>query len=62
MSKRLDTDPIVLDDIDPTSDWLVETQEPEFDPNFDIELDAVGHVTMEAYPLLPMPSSIHADL
>ena len=40
MNKRPDTNPIVLDDIDPTSDWLVETQEPEFDPDFDIELDA----------------------
>ena len=46
MNKRPDTDPIVLDDIDPTSDWLVETQEPEFDPNFGIELDATGDVTM----------------
>ena len=61
MNKRPDTDPIVLDDIDPTSDWLVETQEPEFDPDFDIELDATGDLTMEADPLLPVPSSVHAD-
>ena len=61
MNKRPDTDPIVLDDIDPTSDWLVETQEPEFDPDFDIELDAVDDVTMEADPLLPVPSSVHVD-
>ena len=59
MNKRPDTDPIVLDDIDPTSDWLVETQEPEFDPYFDIELDAAGDLTMEADPLLPVPSSVH---
>ena len=61
MNKRPDTDPIVLDDIDPTSDWLVEIQEPEFDPYFDIELDAAGDLTMEAYPLLPVPSSVHVD-
>jgi len=61
MNKRPDTDPIVLDDIDPTSDWLVETQEPEFDPDFDIELDAAGDLTMEADPLLPVPSSVHVD-
>ena len=61
MNKRLDTNPIVLDDIDPTSDWLVEIQEPEFDPDFDIELDAAGDLTMEADPLLPVPSSVHVD-
>ena len=61
MNKRPDTDPIVLDDIDPTLYWLVETREPKFDPNYDIELDATGHVTMESYPLLPVPSSIHVD-
>ena len=61
MNKRPDTDLIVFDDIDPTSDWLVETREPEFDPDFDIELDAAGDVTMEADPQLPVPSSIHVD-
>ena len=61
MNKRHDIDPIVLDGIDPTSDWLVEAQEPEFDPDFDIELDVAGHVTMEADPLLPVPSLIHVD-
>ena len=40
----------------------METQEPEFDPDFDIELDAVGDVTMEADPLLPIPSSVHVDV
>ena len=61
MNKRPDTDPIVLDDIDPTSDWLVETQEPEFDPDFDIELDATDDFTMEANPLLLVPSLVHVD-
>ena len=61
MNKRPNTNPIVLDDIDPTSDWVVETREPKFDSNFDIELDAANHVTMEADPLLPVPSSVHVD-
>ena len=41
MSKRPDTDPIVLDDIDPNSDWVVETQPPEFGDDIDVELEDV---------------------
>jgi hypothetical protein len=44
LNKRLDSDPIVLDDVDPTSDWVVETHPPEFDVDYDLEVDGVGHV------------------
>jgi hypothetical protein len=37
LNKRPDTDPIVLDDIDPTSEWVEESQQPEFGPDFDID-------------------------
>jgi hypothetical protein len=40
LNKRLDTDPIVLDDVDPTSDWVAETHPPEFDVDHDIEIDS----------------------
>ena len=62
MNRKPDTDLIVLDDIDPTSDWVVETQELEFDPNFNIEVDATSNVSLEAYPLLPVPSLVHAGV
>ena len=52
MSKILDTDPIVLDDIDPNSEWVVETQPPEFDDDIDVELEDL----LDADPLLSMPS------
>ena len=38
MSKTLDLDPIVLDDIDPTSKWVEETKDPAFDVDFDIDM------------------------
>jgi len=41
LNKRPDTDPIVLDDVDPTSDWVVETEEPELDVDFDLEVEAL---------------------
>eukprot|EP00253_Pinus_taeda_P027215 PITA_27215 len=37
MSKTPDLDPIVLDDIDPTSEWVEETEDPVFDADFDID-------------------------
>ena len=37
LNKRPDTDPIVLEDVDPTSDWVVEAQSPEFDIDYDWE-------------------------
>ncbi|KAH9303560.1 hypothetical protein KI387_044441, partial [Taxus chinensis] len=33
LNRRPDTDPIVLDDIDPTSEWVEESQPTEFDPD-----------------------------
>eukprot|EP00253_Pinus_taeda_P016915 PITA_16915 len=33
LNKRPDSDPIVLEDIDPTSDWVVESRPTEFDPD-----------------------------
>ena len=56
MSKIPDTDPIVLDDIDPTSDWVVETQPPEFGDDIDVELEDLLDVPLDADPLLLMPS------
>jgi len=45
MNKRPDSDPIVLEDIDPTSDWVVESCPPEFDPDEDLdELEHVGQL------------------
>ena len=57
LNKRLDTDPIVLEDVDPTSDWVVEAQSPEFDIDYDLEVemeladDAVAH-QLDADPLV----------
>eukprot|EP00253_Pinus_taeda_P027423 PITA_27423 len=42
MSKTLDLDPIVLDDIDPTSEWVEETEDPVFDTDFDIDMALAG--------------------
>eukprot|EP00253_Pinus_taeda_P012088 PITA_12088 len=39
LNKSLDSDPIVLEDIDPTSDWVVESRPAEFDPDEDLDLD-----------------------
>ena len=40
LNKRPNSDPIVLEDIDPTSDWVVESRPTEFDPDEDLdELD-----------------------
>ena len=38
MSKSPDLDPIVLDDIDPTSEWVEETEDPVFEADFDIDM------------------------
>ena len=56
MSKRPDTDPIVLDDIDPNSEWVVEIKSPEFGDDIDVELEDLLDVPLDAYPLLSMPS------
>ena len=41
MSKTPDLDPIVLDDIDPTSEW-VETEDPVFEADFDFDAALAG--------------------
>eukprot|EP00253_Pinus_taeda_P033824 PITA_33824 len=48
LNKRPDSDPNVLEDIDPTSDWVVESHRGEFDPDEDLDLDldreaSLGH-------------------
>ena len=40
--KTPDLDPIVLDDIDPTSEWVEETEEPVFEADFDIDMALAG--------------------
>jgi hypothetical protein len=52
LNKRPDTDPIALDDVDPTSDWVVETHPPEFDDDHDLEMELAGQAQMDADPLL----------
>jgi hypothetical protein len=52
LNKRPDSDPIVLDDVDPTSDWVLETHPPEFDVDYDLEVDGAGQVQMDENPLL----------
>lgn len=42
MSKSPDLDPIVLDDIDPTSEWVEETEDPVFEADFDIDMTLAG--------------------
>jgi hypothetical protein len=63
-NKRPDTDPLVLDDVDPTSDWVAETHPPEFDVDHDLEMELAGQAQMDADPLLgprgPIPVSYMA--
>jgi len=58
LNKRPDTDPIVLDDVDPTSDWVAETHPPEFDDDHDLEMELAGQAQMDADPLLGPRGSI----
>jgi hypothetical protein len=58
LNKRPDTDPIVLDDVDPTSDWVAEIHPPEFDDDHDLEMELAGQAQMDADPLLGPCSSI----
>eukprot|EP00253_Pinus_taeda_P007824 PITA_07824 len=39
LNKRPNSDPIVLEDIDPMSDWVVESHPTEFDSDEDLDLD-----------------------
>lgn len=42
MNKTPDLDPIVLDDIDPTSEWVEETEDPVFEADFDFDVALAG--------------------
>eukprot|EP00253_Pinus_taeda_P002278 PITA_02278 len=62
LNKRPDSDPIVLEDIDPTSDWVVEGRPAEFDPdeNLDLDLDMETSVEIEHVVQL-QPIQLNAD-
>ena len=50
----------MLDDVDPTSDWVAETHPPEFDVDYDweVELDEAGKIQMDADPVLGVHDQI----
>jgi hypothetical protein len=58
LNKRPDADPIVLDDVDPTSDWVAKTHSLEFDVDHDLEMELAGQAQMDADPLLGPRGSI----
>eukprot|EP00253_Pinus_taeda_P034661 PITA_34661 len=47
LNKRPDSDPIVLEDIDPTSNWVVESNPAEFDSDEDLDLDLQVEASLE---------------
>ena len=47
LNKRPDSDPIVLEDIDPTSDWVVESHPTKFDSNEDLDYDLQTVASLE---------------
>ena len=60
LNKRPDSDPIVLEDIDPTSDWVVESCPPEFDRESSLDLDLDMEATMlNVDPLVADPVPGH---
>jgi len=59
-NKRPDSDPIVLEDIDPTSDWVVESCPPEFDRESSLDFDLDMEATMlNVDPLVANPVPGH---
>ena len=52
LNKRLDTDPIMLDDIDPNSEWVVESHLAKFELDFDIDAYDLRWDTLDANPLV----------
>eukprot|EP00253_Pinus_taeda_P002042 PITA_02042 len=65
LNKRPDSDPIVLEDNDPTSDWIVKSHPAEFDldENLDLDLDieaSVEHIVPLNADLDPpvLPASV----
>jgi hypothetical protein len=61
LNRTPDTNPIVLDDVDQTLDWVAETHPPEFDDDHDLEMELAGQAQMDVDPLLgpcsPIPVS-----
>lgn len=65
LNKRPDSDPIVLEDIDPTSDWVVESHLAEFasDEDMDCELQTIAslehnvQLNVDLDPLVPASAS-----
>eukprot|EP00253_Pinus_taeda_P036722 PITA_36722 len=47
LNKRPDSDPIVLEDIDPISDWVVKSHPAEFDPDEDLDFDLDMEASLE---------------
>eukprot|EP00253_Pinus_taeda_P029418 PITA_29418 len=47
LNKSPDLDPIVLEDIDPTSDWVVESHPAKFDFDEDVDLDLQVEASLE---------------
>ena len=62
LNKRPDSDPIVLEDIGPTSDWVVESRPAEFDPNEDLDLDLDMETSVEIEHVVQLqPVQLNAD-
>ena len=62
LNKRPDSDPIVLEDIDPTSDWVVESRPPEFDPDEDLDVDIDMETSVELEHVVQLkPVQLNAD-
>eukprot|EP00253_Pinus_taeda_P028877 PITA_28877 len=47
LNKKPNSNPIVLEDIDPTSDWVVECHPVEFDSDEDLDLDLQVEATLK---------------
>eukprot|EP00253_Pinus_taeda_P011488 PITA_11488 len=62
LNKRPNSDPIVLEDIDPTSDWVVESCPAEFDPDEDLDLDLDMKTSVEIEHVVQLqPVQLNAD-
>jgi hypothetical protein len=61
LNKRPDTDPIVLDDIYPTSEWVEESHPTEFDPDRDMDDLGLDSVPLGEAGQSEAPSMAHAS-
>eukprot|EP00253_Pinus_taeda_P004769 PITA_04769 len=62
LNRRPDSNPIVLEDIDPTSDWVVESRPAEFDPDEDLDLDLDMETSVEIEHVVQLqPVQLNAD-